>query len=215
MKRRTILMGAPAATLLTQGCGLLGQAAGKRPLAKNDAEAKILGVIEEMARAKKTYLSVPDSDGRWLRLLTEAVGAQHVVEVGTSTGYSGLWFALALQNTGGKLTTFEIDSSRAQTARSHFRQAGVDELITVVWGDAHKRLPEVRGPIDVVFIDADKRGYPHYLELLLPIVRPGGLLLAHNVDMSPEYVDAVTSNPDLETVFYMDGGELGVTLKKL
>ena len=108
-------MGAPAATLLTQGYGLLGQAAGKRPLAKNDAEARILVVIEEMARAKKTYLSVPNSDGRWLRLLTEAVGAQHVVEVGTSTGYSGLWFALALQNTGGKLTTFEIDSSRAQT----------------------------------------------------------------------------------------------------
>ena len=64
----------------------------------------------------RIYLSVPVSDGRVLRLLTEAVGAKTVVEIGTSTGYSGLWFCLALQKTGGKLTTFEIDSGRAATA---------------------------------------------------------------------------------------------------
>ena len=91
----------------------------------------------------------------------------------------------------------------------------MDGLVTVVLGNAHEKLSGLQGPVDVAFIDADKSGYPHYLELLLPIVRPGGLLLAHNVDMSPKYVDAVTSNPALETVFYRDGGDLGVTLKKL
>ena len=67
---------------------------------------------------------------------------------------------------------------------------------------------------DVVFIDADKEGYVDYLNKLLPLVRPGGLILAHNVDMVPDYVKAVTGNADLETVFYMQGGGLAVTLKK-
>jgi caffeoyl-CoA O-methyltransferase len=65
-----------------------------------------------------------------------------------------------------------------------------------------------------LFIDADKGGYVDYLEKILPLVRPGGLILAHNIDMVPEYVRAVSANPDLETVFYMQGNQLGVTLKK-
>ena len=188
---------------------------GRSPLAKDDEERKILAVLEEMAAKGRTYLSVPMQDGRWLRVLTEAAAAKHVVEIGTSTGYSGLWFALALRRTGGKLTTFELDAQRAETARGHFRKAGVDSLITVVVGDAHENLRAVKGPVDVVFLDADKDGYIDYLEKSLPLVRTGGLILAHNVGMNGRYVEAITSNPALESVFYMDGCELGVTLKKL
>jgi caffeoyl-CoA O-methyltransferase len=65
-----------------------------------------------------------------------------------------------------------------------------------------------------LFIDADKGGYVDYLEKLLPLVQPGGLILAHNIDMVPDYVRAVTANPDSETVFYMQGNQLGVTPKK-
>jgi predicted O-methyltransferase YrrM len=72
----------------------------------------------------------------------------------------------------------------------------------------------LKDAIDVVFIDADKDGYLDYLHKLLPLVRSGGLILAHNVDMVPDYVKAVTSSADLETVFYMQGGGLAVTLKK-
>jgi len=184
------------------------------PLAKDEAEKKILAVLDEMDAKGKTYLSVPASDGRWLRVLTETAGAKHVVEVGTSTGYSGLWFAMALRATGGTLTTFELDPGRAETARGHFRQAGVDSLITVVVGDAHANVRNVKDMVDVVFIDADKEGYVDYLQQLLPRVRPGGLMLAHNIGMSAQYVQAVASNQQLETVFYMEGGELGVSLKK-
>ena len=120
------------------------------------------------ARSGKTYLSVPVSDGRVLRLLTETVGAKTVVEIGTSTGYSGLWFCLALQKTGGKLTTFEVDSGRAATARKHFEQAGVARLVNVIEGDAHRKWPGLKGPIDLAFIDADKEGYVDYLNKLLP-----------------------------------------------
>lgn len=186
------------------------------PLANSDAERKILSVMDQMRQAGNTYLSVPASDGRVMRLLTESVNAQHVVEVGTSTGYSGLWFCLALESTGGKLTTFEVDSGRAATARKLFEQAGVARMVTVIEGDAHENVQKLRSQLDVVFIDADKEGYVDYLDKVLPLVRPGGLILAHNVSagMGDGYVKRVTADPALETVFYNDGGGLSVTIKK-
>lgn len=184
------------------------------PLAKTEAERKILAVLDQARSSGDVYLEVPVADGRMLRLLTEAAGARNVVEIGTSTGYSGLWLCLALQKTGGKLTTFEIDPGRAAEARKHFQQAGVGPLVTVVLGDAHENVKRLKEPIDVLFIDADKSGYLDYLNKLLPLVRPGGLILAHNIDSAPDYVRAVTTNPDLETVFYRQGAGLGVTLKK-
>jgi predicted O-methyltransferase YrrM len=183
-------------------------------LADTEQEKKILAVLDRMVKSNQTYLSVPVEDGKALRLLTEAAGAKHVVEVGTSTGYSGLWFSLALRDTGGRLTTFEVDPGRASQARAHFQEAGVDDIITVVVGDAHQKVSAVEGPIDVVFIDADKEGYVDYLNKLLPKVRPGGLILAHNLNLIPDYIDAVTRNPGLETIFYREGGGLAVTLKK-
>jgi len=140
--------------------------------------------------------------------------AKSVVEIGTSTGISGLWFCLALEKTGGKLTTFELDKTRASLARKHFKHAGVDGCVTIVEGDAHQNVTTLRDPIDVVFLDADKEGYVDYLNKLLPLVRPGGLILAHNTDMVPEYMKVVRSSADLDTVVYTTGGGMAVTLKK-
>jgi caffeoyl-CoA O-methyltransferase len=184
------------------------------PLAKNEAEKKILAVLDGIVKSHHTYLSVPMQDGRALRLLAESSGAKNIVEIGTSTGYSGLWFCLALQSTGGHLTTFELDHGRATMARGHFKEAEVDNLVTIVEGDAHQNVAKLKGPVDIAFIDADKDGYIDYLNKVLPLVRPGGLILAHNVEMVPEYVKAVTTSPDLETIFYMEGGGLALTLKK-
>lgn len=184
------------------------------PLAKTDPEKRILAELDEMRKRGEGYLNVPAADGRTLRILTESAGAKNVVEIGTSTGYSGLWFALALEATGGKLTTFEMDRGRAAAAREHFRKAGVDGLITIVEGDAHANITRLKEPIDVLFIDADKEGYIDYLNKLLPLVRPDGLILAHNVDMVPGYVKRVTSDAGLDTVFYMEGNGLAITLKK-
>jgi caffeoyl-CoA O-methyltransferase len=183
-------------------------------LAKTEVEKRILMVLEEMVKSQRTYLSVPLQDGKALRLLTEAGAAKNVVEIGTSTGYSGLWFCLALQGTGGHLYTFEIDHGRATIAREHFKQAGVEKMVTVVEGDAHQEVAKLKLTIDVAFIDADKGGYVDYLNKLLPLMRPGGLILAHNVEMVPNYVKAVTTNADLESIFYMEGNGLSVTLKK-
>ncbi len=191
-----------------------------RGTAKDKGEQRILDVLDDMFHNQREgYLNAPPEDGRLLRVLTESVGAKHAVELGTSNGYSGLWFCLALRNTGGRLTTHEIDAERVKLARENFRRAGVDGIATVVEGDAHETVRKLEGPIDLVFLDADKTGYKDYLEKLLPLVRPGGLILAHNTsdrgsDMK-DYLEEVTSRPDLETIFLREHDRgIGVTLKK-
>ena len=162
-------------------------------------------------------MNVPDTDGRMLRLLAETTGARTVVEIGTSNGVSAIWFSLALRKNGGKLITHEIDGKTAALARENFATAGVADLVTVVEGDAHETVAKLTGPIDLVFIDADKEGYLDYLKKTLPLVRPGGLVLAHNMNprmANPEFLKAITTDPKLETLFYMQGGGLSVTLKK-
>jgi len=194
--------------------GSAGEFLPSPPIARTDAERKILSVLDHMMKDHQTYLSVPPQDGAVLRWSAEVADARNIVEIGTSTGYSGLWFCLALQRTHGHLTTFEINHDRAMMARGHFQDAGVEQLVTIVEGDAHDQVAKLKAPIDVAFLDADKSGYLDYLRKVLPLVRPGGLILAHNVEMVPDYIKAVTTNPDLETIFYMQGGGLAVTLRK-
>ena len=186
---------------------------------KDEAEKKILDVLGDMYKSQRRGMqNVPMEDGRLLRVLTEMSGAKHVVEIGTSNGYSAIWFCLALRKTGGKLTTFEIDERRAKLARENFQRAGVEDRVTLVMGNAHETVKKLKEPIDILFLDADKEGYLDYLEKLLPLVRPGGLIVAHNINpgqADPRYVKAITTNPDLETILvniYSAG--VGVTMKK-
>jgi len=163
-------------------------------------------------------MSVPRDDGRLLRILTESSNAKHVVELGTFRGYSGIWFCLALRTTGGKLTTFEIDPRNAETSRGNFKRAGVESLVTLIEGDAHKELSRLKEPVDLVFIDADKEGYLDYFNKLLPLMRPGGLIVAHNISSSmadPAFVKAITSDKSVDTVLVNAGsGGISVSLKK-
>src|SRR6476646_7772234 len=216
MKRSVLILGVLLCTALASSSQSLraGFYHWQRVVDERQAETKILGVLDRMVQSHETYLSVPVEDGKALRLLTEATGAREVVEIGTSTGYSGLWLCLALQRTNGRLTTFEIDHQRASMAQQHFKEAGVEKMVSIIEGDAHEQIAKLKEPVDVAFIDADKSGYVDYLHKLLPLMRPGGLILAHNVDMVPDYIKEVTTNADLETIFYTEGAGLAVTLKK-
>ena len=118
---------------------------------------------------------------------------RNVIELGTSTGYSALWIANAPQRTGGKLTTFEIDHERAAYARKRFMRAGVEGYVPVVECDARVKLAAVKGPIDMVFIDAVKHGDPDYLLRMLPLVRPGGLI-AEAFNLGPQWRRLVMAN---------------------
>jgi len=190
-----------------------------RTLPGNPTEERILAVLDDVFQnQRRGSMSVPPEDGRILRVLAESIGAKHVVEVGTSVGYSALWITLALVRTGGRLTTYEIDPERAARARENFARAGVSNIVTVVEGDAHETVQRLSEPVDMVFLDADKEGYVDYLQKLLPLVRPGGLIVAHNMTermADPRYVTAITTNPALETIFInMTGSGMGITLKK-
>ena len=185
----------------------------KDPLAADDFEKNALAVLADILE-KERFRNVPQHDGRLLRIMTESMGAKNVVEIGTSTGYSGIWLGLALKKTGGKLTTYEIDPKRAATARAKFKKAGLEGIITLVEGDAHKEVKKLKEPIDILFLDADKGGYVDYLKTLVPLVRPGGLIMAHNINprmADPKYMETITTNPKLETVVR---GGMGITMKK-
>ncbi len=201
------------------GRGGTGSPSENAPIPKDQSEKKILEVLKDMDQNERQgMMNVPEEDGRLLRLLTEATGAKHVVELGTSNGYSGIWFCLALRTTGGKLTTHEINARRAALARENFAKAGVEKLVTLVEGDAHEQVKKLHEPIDVLFIDADKEGYNDYLTKLLPLVKPGGIVVSHNMEMfgnDSDYVKAITTNPDLETLFLnRQRGKIAVSMKK-
>lgn len=190
-------------------------------LAHTKGEKRILEVLTDLDKNQRSgNMNVPVEDGRLLRLLVETTNAQNVIEIGTSNGYSGIWMLLALQKTGGHLYTFEIDQGRADLALENFKRAGVDKDVTLIFGDAHEKLAalELDGPIDILFLDADKEGYIDYLDKLLSKLRPGGLVIAHNMNTRQAhkpFVEAITKNPALETLFlHMDGAGVGVTMKK-
>jgi predicted O-methyltransferase YrrM len=215
MHRRTFgfaLVGcALPAIACAQGGGHRAAVTDVPPIAGSATETRVLQVLDRMVASRELYQPVDAKNGRMLRLLVETTGAKHVVEVGTSTGYSGLWTCLGLRSTGGRMTTFELDSRRAGEARKHFDEAGVGSLVDIVVGDAHENVKRVQGPVDLVFLDADKEGYANYLKALLPLVRPGGLIAADNIAMAPDYVKAVTTDPQLDTVFF---DRFAVTMKK-
>jgi predicted O-methyltransferase YrrM len=192
----------------------------KRATSSINAEKKILSVLDEMSNDQNYAMwNITPEEGKLLMILSATANAKHVVEIGTLNGYSTIWFCLALQTTGGKITTHEIDPYRISVARENFKKAGINHLVTIVAGDAHKTVTKLKKPIDILYIDADKAGYLDYLTKLLPLIRPGGLVLAHNTtDKASEMQDflkAITENPDLETIFlFKEPSGLSITLKK-
>ena len=191
-----------------------------KPSVSAAEEKQVIDHLDWMQKNQsKGMLNVPPEDGKLLRIFAESSRARNAVEIGTSNGYSGTWICLGLKSAGGRLTTFEIDEERYKLARENFKKAGVDGMVTQVLGDAHKEIGKLKEPIDLLFIDAEKPGYLDYFNKLLPLVRPGGLILAHNTTNSAadlkDYVKAITTTPDLETVFVnaTDRG-MGITMKK-
>ncbi|MEE9167590.1 MAG: class I SAM-dependent methyltransferase [Candidatus Neomarinimicrobiota bacterium] len=161
-------------------------------------------------------LNVPESDGKVLYDLIVKNNYQKALEIGTSTGHSAIWIAWALSKTGGKLITIEIDKNRYRKALRNFEQAGLSDYIDARLADAHILVPELEGPFDFVFSDADKDWYKNYLVALLPKLEEGGCFTAHNVLNSRwsgirEFLDYLKSLPNLETTI-IDSSQAGVSV---
>jgi caffeoyl-CoA O-methyltransferase len=172
-------------------------------LAQDGGDSQALERLKWMRQNEGNLWNVNAEEGAFLRRLAEKVQAREALEIGTSNGYSSIWLGMALRKEGGHLLTLEIDEGRAKLARANFNAAGLDSVITLKLGDALVEAPKLHGPYDFVFIDAWKQDYVKYLNLVIPMVRPGGVIVAHNVtDLKEELTDfihAVKTNPQLKT----------------
>src|SRR5213593_4764448 len=198
--------------------GLLPAAALRAQHATSRLSAQIVALLAEIKSADAEQLSVSEEDGRFLRMMAASSHAQRALEIGGASGYSAIWIGLALRETGGRLTTIELDPERARVAQAHIRRAGLADIVTVVSGDAFKQIPRIAGDFDFVFLDAWKRDYKRFFDLILPRLRPGGLFLAHNVINKQaemrDFLAAIRSSPALLTTIVRPSGEgMSVSLK--
>ena len=118
--------------------------------------------------------------GKFLEIITKLMQPLHVLEIGTMVGYSTICLAKGLKQ-GGKVHTIEKRKADIEIAEKYIREAGVDHLIKIYEGDALEQISQLNYEWDLVFLDADKTGYEAYYELVIPRMRPGGLLIADNV----------------------------------
>lgn len=190
---------------------------------RNDSSAAIPDgqeldkLLTQMEADGPMYLKIPRADGHFLSLLIRATQARRVLEIGTSHGYTGIWLARGLEETGGRLTTIEILADRVEMAKKHVKQAGLDHRFTFLQGDAHQIVPTLQGPFDFVFLNADKGGGVDYFQKLFPKkLAPGAMLVAYSAIQSKEkmqpYLDLVSRHPDFETVVLSCTMEDGMAL---
>jgi caffeoyl-CoA O-methyltransferase len=160
-------------------------------------EDEILSTIRsEIPRRGLPEITVRPEEGRFLQFLVAASGARLALEIGTLGGYSGVWIARGLP-TGGKLITLELSEQHAAVAADHFEMAGVANKVEIRVGDAHELLQDLayEGPFDFVFIDAEKEGYPAYLDWAETNLRPRGMVAGHNAFGHGAIVDSADRDP--------------------
>jgi predicted O-methyltransferase YrrM len=167
--------------------------------------ARVRNILDGMESKIGRYWSTPRGDAEFLNLMVKATRAVNVLEVGTSQGYSAIWMGLALEETGGRLTTIEIDPERHKLARKNVQEAGLSGRVALIRGDAHREIAGLKGPFDFVFLDADKDGQMDYFKKLFPNkLAPGAIMAVHNAiseagDMK-DYTDMIRRRPDFDTV---------------
>jgi caffeoyl-CoA O-methyltransferase len=180
-------------------------------------------------------IQISPLQGRLLQLLAVACGARKILEIGALAGYSGIWLARALPPEG-RLISLEVSEKHAEVARASLKRAGLGDRVEVRVGPGAEQLPNLvdEAPFDLIFIDADKPGYPAYLDWALKLARPGSVIVADNcirggaplrgeADDSgtrgiAEYDRRVASDPRLLSVAFpmdddgMDGFAISVVL---
>lgn len=183
------------------------------------SEDRARAVLESMRKDARRNMSVDPEDGQFFYRLTLELKAQRVLEIGTSTGYSGGWFAMALKKTGGRLITLEIDPERHAAALKNFAAMGLSGVVEARLANALTEVARIEGPLDIVFIDAWKPDYLRYYELVLPKVRRGGVILAHNTRNAAfalrPFLERIQNDPAVRTEFLAESPQgLSISWKK-
>ena len=180
--------------------------------------------VEEFLASGRWYdMNVPTSDGQLLYDLIIQGNYKSALEIGTSTGHSGIWIAWALSKTGGKLITIDIDEGRHRTAVENFKKAGLADYVDARLADAHQLVKELEGPFDFVFSDADKNWYKQYFLDVDPKMVVGGCYTTHNIRPSSYgrrgggnqgYYDFIMGLDNYESTLNTRGGGVLISYKR-
>jgi predicted O-methyltransferase YrrM len=205
-----------------------------QPLKENPAlDEKVRKFLAENPQQWQD-MNVPSIDGQLLHDIIIKNKYKTALEIGTSTGHSGIWIAWALSKTGGKLITIDVDEGRHRKAVENFKQAGLSEYINARLADAHELVKELKGPFDFVFSDADKDWYKNYFIDVDPILKVGGCFTAHNINDRSNggpggrggrggygpaggqaaFLDYIKSLTNYETTVNSNGGGVSISYKK-
>jgi predicted O-methyltransferase YrrM len=181
--------------------------------AETNLDNRVQSVLDSQAWRD---MNVPAVDGQTMHNIILEHGYTRALEIGTSTGHSGIWIAWALSKTGGKLITVDVHEGRHREAVKNFTAAGLSEFIDARLGDAHEIVPALEGPFDFVFSDADKGWYKNYLLAVLPKLEVGGCYVTHNVSRrrrSSDYLDFLLGLQNLETTLDRRGSGMSISYK--
>lgn len=166
-------------------------------------------------------MNIPYADGQKMYDIIISNGYKSALEIGTSTGLSGIWIAWALSKTGGKLITIDIDRTRHEKAVENFRKAGLLDYIDARLADAHALVPQLKGPFDFVFSDADKDWYKNYFIAVDPNLKVGGCYVTHNISegtyrrgQNTDYLQYVRGLSNYETTVFTGGGGMSISYKR-
>jgi predicted O-methyltransferase YrrM len=176
-------------------------------------------ILSDIKKKDTGQLAVSEEDGRFLRIMVAAKGAKRALEIGGASGYSAIWIGMGLRETGGRLVTIEYDPARARELAANIQRAGLSGIVEVVSGDAFEAIPKLPGTFDFVFLDAWKKDYKRFFDLVYPRLDRAGLFLAHNVvnkrSEMGDFLDAVQKHPTLWTTIVAPSGEgMSVSLKR-
>ena len=175
------------------------------------AEPNVNRLLAEIKKKDTGQLAVSEEDGRFMRLMIATSGAKRALEIGGASGYSAIWIGMGLRATGGRLVTIEYDPVRAKELAENVKRAGLSDIVQVVSGDAFQQIPKIPGTFDFVFLDAWKKDYKRFFEMVYPRLDPRGLFLAHNVvnkrNEMGDFLDVVLKHPALWTTIVSPSGE--------
>lgn len=146
--------------------------------------------------------NIDHESGRFLSMLARSMGATAILEIGSSNGVSTIWFGIGVRDLGGSVTGTELLPDRAEEANRNLSEAGLADVAKVLPGDARATVAGLGGPFDLVLIDAEKEDYAGHFAAVLPLVRPGGVVLSDNVvshDLSA-YQAMLRDRSDVDTV---------------
>lgn len=168
-----------------------------------ESDSALDAALKASSEAGLPAIQVSPAQGKMLQLLARAIGARRILELGTLGAYSTIWMARAL-SPGGRLVTLEADPKHASVARGNIARAGLEGVVEIRLGLALESLQQLAdqgaGPFDLIFIDADKGGYPEYFKWAVKLSRPGTVIIADNVVRKGAVVDTGNADPNIQGI---------------